>query len=57
MSAESRLFKAIEEMAREYQKNPSPILQRRIDAAKDRYDRMRASKGKNKNKKKLTIST
>jgi len=54
MSAESRIFKAIEEMSREYQKNPSPQLQNRIDAARERYNRIRAKGGK---KSKLKIRT
>ena len=55
MSAESRLFKALEEMTREYSKNPSPDLKRRIDYNRERYNRMRAKKGKSK-KDKLKIA-
>ena len=51
MSAESRLFKALEEMTREYSKNPSPALKKRIDYNRERYNRMRAKKKKSKNSK------
>ena len=40
-SAESRLIKALEEMSREYGKNPSPALKNRIDVNRDRLNKMR----------------
>ena len=42
-SAESRLIRALEEMAGEYSKNPSPALQRRIDFNRDRLNKMRGT--------------
>ena len=40
-SAESRLIRALEEMAGEYSKNPSPALKHRIDFNRDRLNKMR----------------
>ena len=44
MSAESRLIQALEEMTREYSKNPSKVLKNRIEYNRDRLHRMRAKK-------------
>ena len=52
-SAESRLFQALEEMTREYGKNPSPALKNRIDFNRDRLKRMQAKKSSNKDKIKI----
>ena len=49
-SEESRLIQALEEMTREYGKNPSKILKNRIDYNRNRLNRMQA-KGKKKTKK------
>jgi len=49
-SEESRLIRALEEMTREYGKNPSKILKNRIDYNRNRLNRMQA-KGKKKTKK------
>tara|TARA_B100001029_G_C14877683_1_gene348170 strand:+ start:254 stop:418 length:165 start_codon:yes stop_codon:yes gene_type:complete len=54
MSAESRLFQALEEMTREYSKNPSPALKNRIDYNREKYNRMRAKGGSKKDKLKIT---
>ena len=40
-SAESRLIFALEDMTREYGKNPSPALKNRIDYNRDRLNKMR----------------
>ena len=48
MSAESRLIQALEEMTREYSKNPSKVLKNGIEYNRDRLHRMRAKKGKSK---------
>ena len=40
-SAESRLIFALEEMTREYGKNPSPALKNRIDFNRERLNKMR----------------
>ena len=57
-SAESRLFQALEEMTREYGKNPSPALKNRIDFNRDRLNKMRGTpQAKKKTKKsKLKIA-
>jgi predicted ATPase with chaperone activity len=55
MSTEASLFKALESMTREYSKNPSKQLKNRIDAARDRYNRLRAQKGKKPVNSKLKI--
>ena len=54
MSAESRLIQALEEMSREYSKNPSKILKNRIEYNRERLGRMRALKIKDKKKKTRT---
>ena len=54
MSAESRLIQALEEMTREYSKNPSKVLKNRIEYNRERLGRMRAKKD---NKGKLKIKT
>ena len=51
-SAESRLFQALEEMTREYGKNPSPALKHRIDFNRERYNKMRGIQAKATPKKK-----
>jgi hypothetical protein len=51
MSAESRLIQALEEMNREYSKNPSKALKHRIDYNRDRLHRMQALKIKKKKTK------
>ena len=51
MSAESRLIQALEEMTREYSKNPSKILKNRIEYNRDRLNRMQALKIKKKKTK------
>ena len=53
MSAESRLIQALEEMTREYSKNPSKVLKNRIDYNRDRLNRMRALKIKKKKKTRI----
>ena len=40
-SVESRLINALEEMSREYGKNPSPALKNRIDYNRNRLNNMR----------------
>ena len=40
-SVESRLINALEDMTREYGKNPSPALKNRIDYNRDRLNKMR----------------
>ena len=52
MSTEASLFKALESMTREYSKNPSKQLKNRIDATRERYNRLRA-KNKKPNKNRL----
>ena len=42
----SRVIKALESMTREYSKNPSPALKRRIDSNLERKNRLQASKKK-----------
>ena len=54
MSAESRLIQALEEMTREYSKNPSKALKNRIEYNRERLGRMKAKKD---NKRKLKIKT
>ena len=51
--AQSRLIRALEEMTREYSKNPSPALKNRIDFNRDRLKRMQAKKSSNKDKIKI----
>ena len=55
-SAESRLFQALEEMTREYGKNPSPALKNRIDFNRERYNKMRGIQAKAPPKKKKPVS-
>ena len=54
-SAESRLIKALEEMSREYGKNPSPALKNRIDVNRDRLNKMRGTPRAKKRIKKGSI--
>ena len=54
-SAESRLIKALEEMSREYGKNPSPALKNRIDVNRDRLNKMRFTPQAKKRIKKGSI--
>ncbi len=56
MSTEASLFKALESMTREYSKNPSKQLKNRIDATRERYNRLRAKNNKKPIKSKLKIS-
>ena len=51
--AQARLIQALEEMAREYSKNPSPALKNRIDYNRARLNRMQAKKSSNKDKIKI----
>ena len=51
-SAESMLIRALEDMAGEYGKNPSPALKRRIDYNRDRLNKMRCIQAKATPKKK-----
>ena len=56
-SAESRLIRALEEMAGEYSKNPSPALKNRIDYNRDRLNKMRGTpQAKATPKKKKTVA-
>tara|TARA_Y100001973_G_scaffold87175_1_gene130870 strand:- start:44 stop:223 length:180 start_codon:yes stop_codon:yes gene_type:complete len=55
MSTKASLFKALESMTREYSKNPSKQLKNRIDATRERYNRLRAKNNKKPNNKKLKI--
>ena len=58
-SSESRLINALEEMSREYGKNPSPALKHRIDFNRDRLNKMRGTpqaKKKKTKKSKLKIA-
>ena len=55
-SAESRLFQALEEMTREYGKNPSPALKNRIDFNRERYNKMRGIQAKATPKKKKPVA-
>jgi hypothetical protein len=57
MSVESRLFQALEEMTREYSRNPSPALLKRIEYNREKYNRMRAKGKNNKSKLKTTAYT
>ena len=54
-SAESRLIRALEEMSREYGKNPSPALKHRIDVNRDRLNKMRGTPQAKKRIKKGSI--
>tara|TARA_R100000278_G_scaffold108628_1_gene85521 strand:+ start:389 stop:619 length:231 start_codon:yes stop_codon:yes gene_type:complete len=42
-SPESRLINALEDMTREYGKNPSPALKHRIDFNRERLNKMRGN--------------
>ena len=55
MSTKASLFKALESMTREYSKNPSKQLKNRIDATRERYNRLRAKNNKKPNNKKQKI--
>ena len=56
-SAESRLIFALEEMTREYGKNPSPALKNRIDYNRNRLNNMRGGiQAKATHKKKKPVS-
>ena len=55
-SIESRLIQALEEMTREYGKNPSKTLKNRIDYNRARLNRMQAKGKKTTKKSKLKIA-
>ena len=41
--AAMRIYNALEDMSREYSRNPTPALKRRIDAAKTRFDELQSN--------------
>jgi len=49
----SRVIKALEDMTREYSKNPSPALKNRIDSNLKRKNRLEAKKKKKNSKVKI----
>ena len=55
-SAESMLIRALEDMAGEYSKNPSPALKHRIDFNRERYNKMRGIQAKATPKKKKPVA-